>query len=344
MKRVLLALSGGVDSSVAALLTQQAGYEVTGVTMLLWGGKRQGSSCSTADASAAQAAADHLGIELKTVDWTEAFRAQVSAKYREEHLSGLTGNPCIDCNRAFKLEGLARLGREWGYDHVATGHYARVSKAGLLQRAADPAKDQSYVLAPATREILGGMLFPLGDLHKSEVRQIADDYSVPAAQTKDSMGLCLDRADLLGPVSLTLKRADGTVVGQTPSGGLVTVGQRKGLGLGGGAKSYVVDLDLARKEATVGSFDDLIVREQKLNNWMALDTRTPETFQVSAHGRPTTGKLQRSSEGEVIVVWAAAERRVSPGQTVVGYYGDEVVGYGTAGRVEATQSVPALSH
>ena len=327
MTSVLVGLSGGVDSTVAALRLQQDGYHVTGVTMLLWGGNRQGSSCSTGDAAAAQAAADHLGIELRTIDWTQEFNRRVTQPHAQSALQGQTDNPCISCNRAFKLDGLIQLADTWEIPFVATGHYARTNGHQIL-RGTDPAKDQSYVLATATRTHLGRYLFPLGELTKADVRHIADLHHLPAANTADSMGLCLDRRDLLTPTPLQLRDTDGNVVGLHPRGELLTVGQRRGVHTGGGgAKQYVLDVNPTERSATIGPLEELLTTTQHTTPWTWTSNHEPTHFQSSAHGAPQPGHASHTT-----ISWTAAQRTVAPGQLIVAYHHDTVVGYSTATR------------
>lgn len=327
VKSVLVGLSGGVDSTVAALRLQQDGYHVIGLTMLLWGGTRQGSSCSTGDASAAQAAANHLGIELRTINWTDAFTRHVTEPHANSALDGQTDNPCINCNRTFKLDGLIHLADTWGIPHVATGHYARTNGHQIL-RGADPAKDQSYVLATATRTHLSRYIFPLGELTKSDVRHIARQHSLPAAEAPDSMGLCLDRGDLLTPTPLQLRDTNGNIVGLNPRGELLTVGQRRGVHTGGGGpKQYVLDVNPRGKTATIGPLETLQTETQSTTAWTWTGDQTPTGFQSSAHGTPQPGKVTNA-----LITWDTPQRTVAPGQLIVAYHHDTVVGHSTATR------------
>jgi len=201
--RVLIAMSGGVDSSFAAARLLDQGYEVQGIYMKLWGGDRRGSSCSTADHLAAQAAADYLDIPLHTVDWTARFEQQVIAPFIDGVARAEIGNSCISCNRQFKIKGLVEVADQLGIHLVATGHYAQVKNRDEhpgLYRAVDPNKDQSYVMWMVSTNTLERLILPNGGLHKTDIRKTAVVMGLPAAVTPDSMELCFDPKQMVRDV------------------------------------------------------------------------------------------------------------------------------------------------
>lgn len=331
--RVAVGLSGGVDSTVAAKLLLQEGHEVTGVYMRLWGGARQGSSCSTADAKAAREAADHLGIKLQEVDHTKAFETNVIMPFVEAAKEGRTLNPCLSCNKTFKVEMFLDWARTNDYDKIATGHHAQVKDvAGRLHlgRSVDKSKDQSYVLSMLTPSQLQRIMLPLGKMTKETVRRLAAKEGAPSSDTPDSMDLCFSGPEILTQhgVSTTAKIVDedGTEVGSIEQAESVTIGQRKGLGLGGGGeRRYVVSLDLKpyQPRVVVGTLEDLLTESTKLEGltWTYEETAHDLDVQTSAHGHTGRGTMQGDT-----LHWDTPQRRVAPGQTVVLYQDDHVVG------------------
>jgi tRNA-specific 2-thiouridylase len=345
--KVLVAMSGGVDSSVAAARLVAAGHDVTGATLKLWGGESDTGCCSVSDVDDARRVADGLGVDHHTFAYGEEFEAAVIAPYVAAHAAGATPNPCMACNRAIKFGALLERADRLGFDAVATGHHARVS-TGLdgrrrVGRGADVAKDQSYVLAGIDHERLGQVLFPVGDSTKDDVRAEAAALGLGTAAKADSQDVCfITRADgrtrFLGRrLALTPGRVvdvAGTELGRVGAVETVTVGQRRGLGLPGGDEPrYALGVDVATTTVVVGSEADLRVRSQPVTDvgWAA-DPAPGEALeiQVSAHGAPRPGRLVSTGDSWE-VRWTGAERRVAPGQAVVGYDGDVVVAWATAG-------------
>lgn len=339
--RVAVGLSGGVDSSSAAQLLLEDGHSVTGVYMRLWGGKRNGSSCSTADADAARSAADALGIELVELDYTALFHDRVVLPFLASARSGQTLNPCISCNRTFKVQEFLSWAAAAGFDKVATGHHARVvdGPEGLyLARSVDAAKDQSYVLHMLTSDQLSRVLLPLGEMSKGEVRAYALDRSLPAATAPDSMDLCFDPAEVLSEGGLTrgvVVDGDGNLLGSVPASEVLTIGQRRGLDVGGGGgRKYVTDLDFTGPvpKVTVGSRSALDVTRTSLSGtaWVHSVPAGEVLLQVSAHGAPRPGRVVPAGDG-FAVEWSAPVSKVAPGQSVVAYDATgRVLGGGTA--------------
>jgi tRNA-specific 2-thiouridylase len=336
--RVLVAMSGGVDSSVAAALVRDAGHEVTGATMKLWGGPSDTGCCSVADVDDARRVAQQLGIDHFTFGFGDDFEQDVVAPYVAAHGEGRTPNPCIECNRTIKFDRLLRRAEVLGFDALATGHHARVVD-GCLLRGTDRAKDQSYVLHVLGGEALGRVLLPVGDLTKAEVRRRAAALGLRTAAKPDSQEVCFipgaaggRRRFLADRVALTAGRVvdrAGAEVGRVDAVQLVTVGQRRGLGLAAGEPRYAVDVDVAAATVTVGTAADLLVDAARLTrvSWLGDEPAGPVEAQCSAHGQASPARWDPGSSS---VRFATPVRRVAPGQSVVLYRGDQVLGGGLA--------------
>ncbi len=347
--KVLAALSGGVDSSVAAALLLDAGHDVTGVTMRLWGGPSDTGCCSVADVDDARRVAQQLGIAHHVFNFSDEFDALVVAPYVADHAAGRTPNPCIECNRHLKFDHLLRRAEALGFDAVATGHHARVvvgpDGRRWIARGADRAKDQSYVLHVLGADVLDRVLFPVGDLDKAAVRAEAERRGLRTAGKPDSQDVCFisataGRERFLGD-RIPLRPARivdtaGAEVGTAPAVELVTIGQRKGLGLAGGAAPrYVVAVDPGgpgrEPVVTVGARAELLADHVRLVDlsWSAEAVTGPVGVQCSAHGPVLAATVGRDGDADVLR-WAEPQRRVAPGQSVVLYAGDLVVGGATA--------------
>jgi tRNA-specific 2-thiouridylase len=352
--RVLVAMSGGVDSSVAAALLLDAGHDVVGATMKLWGGPSDSGCCSVADVDDARSVADRLGVAHHVFNFTADFDADVVDPYVADHAAGRTPNPCVECNRHLKFDRLLRRADQLGFDAVATGHHARVVAAAggggwTLRRARDAAKDQSYVLHMLGQAELARVLLPVGELTKAEVRAVAAAAGLRTATKPDSQDVCFisragGRRAFLGPriplrPGLVVDRR-GARVGQVDAVELVTVGQRRGLGNPGGTlapgeRRYVVDVDLDRAVVTVGDLAELLTTEIPVGGvtWVSDPPRPGEALdvQTSAHGVPAPARWKPAGDGGGAgrVLLAEPVRRVAPGQSAVLYRGDVVLGGGT---------------
>ena len=338
--RVLVAMSGGVDSSVAAAILLEQGHEVVGVTMKLWGGASDSGCCSVADVDDARSVAQQLGIDHWVFAFTDDFDAHVVEPYVAAHAAGRTPNPRIECNRRLKFDRLLRRADQLGFDAVATGHHARVvaSPDGRLRlrRGADRAKDQSYVLYVLGRAELSRCRFPVGQLTKAEVRGRAAALGLRTADKPDSQDVCFvlatggRRAFLEPRIGIhpgRLVDTAGRDVGRVDAVELVTVGQRRGLGSAGGPRRYALAVDTAGATVTVGSLDDLFVDRVRLSglSWVDSPVTGPVLVQSSAHGAAVPAIF----DGEH-VRFAARQRAVAPGQSVVLYDDDDVLGGGIA--------------
>ncbi|MGI8810579.1 MAG: tRNA 2-thiouridine(34) synthase MnmA [Acidimicrobiales bacterium] len=335
MTRVLAAMSGGVDSSVAAALLVEGGHEVVGVTLRLWDNDTDAGCCSVAEIDDARRVAHVLGIDHLVWTFVDEFDAQVVAPYAAAHAAGLTPNPCIECNRHLKFGRLLRRATQLGFDAVATGHHARIVD-GRLFRGADPLKDQSYVLYVLGQDALRRCRFPVGTMTKAEVRARAAALGLPTADKPDSQDVCFvttsggRQALLSSRIPLHPGRVvdiAGVDVGHVDALELVTVGQRRGLGTGGGAKRYAISVDTASRTVVVGGAADLLAESVELSDmcWVHGPVEGPVQVQTSAHGDAAGAVLHGTT-----VRFAEPQRRVAPGQSVAVYRGDEVLGGGIA--------------
>jgi tRNA-specific 2-thiouridylase len=345
-------MSGGVDSSVAAARAIESGHQVVGATMKLWGGPSDTGCCSVSDVDDARRVAQQLGIVHHVFNFTDDFDRHVVRPYVDDHAAGRTPNPCIECNRHLKFDRLLERADQLGFDAVATGHHARVEPTPgdrwALLRGADRAKDQSYVLHMLGQAQLARVLLPIGAMTKDEVRRQATELGLRTAAKADSQDVCFisrraGRQVFLGDrISLRPARVvdtEGRHLGDLRSVEMVTVGQRRGLGgLAGspsptevesdgvGDRRYVVDVDPDKAVVTVGALADLMISRIAVTQpvWVDGPPSPDEALEVqmSAHGTPVLARW--SPQG--IVETAQPVRRMAPGQSVVLYRGDSVVG------------------
>lgn len=339
--RVLVAMSGGVDSSVAAALMLDAGHDVTGVTLKLWGGASDSGCCSVSDVEDARRVAAQLGIPHYVFNFTDDFERSVVDPYVDAYAAGRTPNPCVECNRSIKFGRLLDRADTLGFDAVATGHHARVQRDGngtyRLLRGMDGAKDQSYVLYMLGQSELARTLLPVGELTKADVRTRAAALGLRTATKAESMDVCFitrgGRNDFLAArgvgVPGTVVEGQGVVVGHHEGIGRFTVGQRRGLGVAVGERRYVVDVDASTATVTLGRRDDLLRDEIAVRDLCfvagAPPVGTSLAVQTRAHGIPTQGRF-----GAGVIHFEQPQPRVAPGQ-VVAFYDDELlVGGGIA--------------
>ncbi len=367
-ERVVVAMSGGVDSSVAALLMLEAGHEVVGVTMQLfdhgldWGSGRRQGCCAPEDARDARRVAERLGIRHYMMRHEAAFEAEVIRPYVEDWIAGRTPSPCVRCNTFVKFDALLRKARALGAVHLVTGHYARIERGPdaqpELHRGRDATKDQSYFLYGVPRAALDPVLFPLGEHTKAEVRALAEAAGLSTAHKAESMECCFVGAEghaafveaaaprfgLPVPKTGVLRGAEGTALGSHEGVHHFTIGQRKGLGVATGSPLFVTGVDARRGEVRVGPREAL--RRAGLTavdcNWLAPTpapgTRVHAQIRHRDRGRPAT-LLVAGSRSELR--FEEPTEGVAPGQAVVFYDGTRVLGGGWIAR--SWQEAPALA-
>ena len=342
MKKALIAMSGGVDSSVAAYLMQQKGFSCGGAIMQLW---KEVSSGAIADA---RAVAERLIMDFHVLDASAEFRQQVVEYFIRSYEEGLTPNPCIQCNRHLKFSFFLDKALELGYDAIATGHYATIQQDPetgryLLCKAADSAKDQSYFLACLNQHQLSHAHFPLGELTKEEARLIAESQGFVNARKKDSQDICfVPDGDYVAFMKRYTEKEypagdyldlDGNIVGKHCGAVCYTLGQRKGLGIALGAPVYVCSKDMEANTVTVGPESALFATTLIADNWNWFPFETLDApIRVMAKARyrhiPQPATVYPMEGGKAKVVFDAPQRAMTPGQTVALYDGDMVVGGG----------------
>lgn len=341
MARVLVAMSGGVDSSVAAALMIEQGHDVTGVTLKLWGGDQDSGCCSVSDVEDARRVAAQLGIPHYVFNFTEEFNADVVAPYVDAYAAGTTPNPCVECNRTMKWGRLLRRSEQLGFDALVTGHHARIVETNdgpRLGRGDDPAKDQSYVLYMLTDAQLRRTMLPVGHMTKTQVRELATRYGLRTASKSESMDVCFitkgGREAFLGA---RISRAPGKIVntagdqlGSHSGVDAFTIGQRRGLGVAVGERRYVVDVDAATHTVTVGERHDLLRDEVLLRDLQFVDAQPVTSNEVLGAQVRAHGELHACTIEDNVVRWCTPQARVAPGQVVVLYRDDVVVGGGLA--------------
>ncbi len=347
--KALVAMSGGVDSSVAAALMLDQGYDVIGVTLKQWegpdGSMPVAGCCTLSDAEDARRVAAQLDIPYYVLDYVEEFTAAVVEPFAQGYLDGLTPNPCIECNRNVRFDALLDRTTELGCDVLVTGHHARIAEVDgvfRLQRAVDDTKDQSYVLHMLDQRALSKVKLPIGEMTKSKVRDYASDMGLRTASKPDSQDICFvtsgDYRDFLRNTHPEVAapgdvlNAEGDIVGTHQGTAGFTIGQRKGLGVAVGEPRYVLDIEPRERTITIGTYEDLLVSE-----CVVTDMRFVHAAPVA--GDEVSVKVRYRSEPVDATIKEAGDRwwfafhepqvRPAPGQTLVMYDGEFVLGGGT---------------
>ena len=354
MEKIMVAMSGGVDSSAAALLVKQAGLEAVGVTLSLRREEREEvfpgekTCCSADDINDARMVCARLGIPFYVFNFQEDFQEQVIDRFVNAYCQGKTPNPCIDCNRHIKFGKLLRRAAETGFDKVATGHYARVERdeaSGrvLLKTGLDKDKDQSYMLYSLTQEQLAHTMFPLGELTKAQVRALAEENGLLNARKRDSQDICFvpdgDYAAFIeGYAKTSFPSGDfvgtaGEVYGRHKGIIHYTIGQRKGLGLSFPQPMYVCGIDPEKNQVTLAPHEALFSRTVTAHgiNLIACERLPgPVRAQVKLRYRhaPQPALLEQTGEDTLQVTFDQPQRAATPGQALVAYDGDTVIGGG----------------
>lgn len=353
--RVVVAMSGGVDSSLTAALLVREGYDVIGITMQIWDNTsypdddpENRGCCSLSAVDDARRVAETIGIPYYVLNFREMFQKTVVNYFIKEYSTGKTPNPCIACNRYVKFEGLLERARQLGADYVATGHYAKIEYSDilgryLLKKGVDSSKDQSYALYHLNQHTLKHFLMPLGVYHKTETRQMAKEFGLAVANKPDSQEICFVPNDdyksfLADKAPNVLRRGKiidtkGNILGEHQGLPLYTIGQRKGLGIASSHPLYVVELDYESNTVIVGCGEEVFGDELIAGdlNFISIDNLTNKmdvTAKIRYSAMPAVAQITPIDKNHVRVKFQEPQRAITPGQSVVFYNDDIVVGGG----------------
>ena len=351
--KALIAMSGGVDSSVSALLMKEKGYECIGCMMKLYDNEDAGlcrtrTCCSLDDVQDARSVADRLGIPFYVLNFKDDFREKIISKFIKSYENGVTPNPCIDCNRYMKFDKLYDRAMEYGCEKIVTGHYARIERVKegyLLKKAIDDTKDQSYVLYSMTQEQLKHTEFPIGELKKIQVRKIAKENSFINEDKPDSQDICfVPDGDYVGAIkrlsgkeyeSGLIRDMEGNIRGHHDGIIRYTIGQRKGLRISSDRPLYVCNIDADNNEVIVGSNENLYSKEVHVKTvnwispWLISDGMKVKTkIRYRQKEQSAILNLSKESDDEATIVFDEPQRAVTKGQAAVIYLGDIVLGGG----------------
>ena len=354
IKRVVVCMSGGVDSSVAAALLKERGYDVIGISMQIWdySGYRNGevrSCCSPDDIYHARVVADKLNIPFYVLNLEDTFEKEVIDYFVSEYMRGRTPNPCILCNQKLKFEAVLRKAMEFQAEYLATGHHARIvwddsRERYMLLKGVDENKDQSYFLFTLKQNEMRHILFPIGDYEKTDVRRIAKNRGLKTAEKKESQEICfIQDNDYRGFISNRVEmkvckggdivNRDGDILGKHNGIHMYTIGQRKGIGIPAPHPYYVLGCDSERNTVIVGTKEDLLCNGLIAEdlNWIvfqSLESKMTVTCKIRYRYTPAEATLIPHDNENVHVTFSEPQRAVTPGQAVVFYDGDVVIGGG----------------
>ncbi|MBE2184075.1 MAG: tRNA 2-thiouridine(34) synthase MnmA [Anaerolineae bacterium] len=357
--RVVVAMSGGVDSSVAAALMVEQGYDVVGMMMRLWSeetiaGGTHNRCCTPDQMSDARRIADQLKIPFYVLDTKSVFRKTVVQYFIDAHREGITPNPCLECNRHIRFDFLQQNALALDADYLATGHYARIHQGEdgkfLLKKGLDDAKDQSYVLSVMGQEQLAHAMFPVGEYSKPEVRTLAQKFGLPTASKHDSQDLCFlgdgdyrrflrENAPEMMAVGPIVRR-DGAVVGEHSGLANYTIGQRKGLGVFAAEPMYVIALNLAANALVVGTAEELgsATLTARRVHWIAGDAPAEQfsaEVKIRYKSRPARAMIDTLDNQRMRVTFDDPLRDITPGQGAIAYHGDVCLGGGIIEKADA---------
>ncbi|SHE89679.1 tRNA 2-thiouridine(34) synthase MnmA [Clostridium fallax] len=350
-KKVVIGMSGGVDSSVAAYLLKEQGYEVIGVTMQIWQEdkeveEREGGCCSLSAVEDARRVANKLGIPFYVLNFRKSFKEKVIDYFVDEYLNGRTPNPCIACNKYLKFDELLTKAKAIGADYVATGHYAKIKEENgryLLERADDDRKDQTYALYNLTQYQLAHTLMPCGEYTKDKIREIAKEIGLAVHNKKDSEEICFIPDNNHGKYILNCEPKkvkvgnfvdkEGNILGKHKGIVYYTIGQRKGLGLALGRPVFVIDINPITNEVVIGSEEEIFKTDLKAKdvNFISIE-KLEKDMEVEAKirysAKPAKAIISPLPDGKVKVSFKEKQRAITKGQSVVFYNGNIVVGGG----------------
>ena len=353
--KVVVGMSGGVDSSVAAWLLKEQGYDVIGVTMQIWQDEENevqeenGGCCGLSAVDDARRVASSIGIPYYVMNFKQEFQKNVIDYFTKEYLNGRTPNPCIACNRYVKWEALLQRSLSIGADYIATGHYARIDKLSngryAIRRSATLAKDQTYALYNLTQEQLAHTLMPVGNYSKDQIREMAEKIGLQVANKPDSQDICfvpdgdyatyIEENTAAGSIRPgNFVTSDGTIVGQHKGIIHYTVGQRKGLGLSLGHPAFVLEIRPETNEVVVGTNEESMSRYVRANhvNFMSvadIDGKKRAWGKIRYNHKGAWCTVERTGEDEILCTFDEPVRAITPGQALVLYDGDYVLGGGT---------------